>query len=152
VARNTTPDDVPVLRRRENSSSDDDTSSAAQPANRPPANNPPAGATDYPVDTPNMPANNAEAGWEFSPRDRRVIATCLAGTPNAVPAATPNAIPYHKGDTLPYAAQKQAQSLPLTCEKQLPAAGSNTERVIYNQQVLLINTNSLVLDSIDLNH
>ena len=152
VASNTTPDDAPVLRRRDNSSSDNDTSAAAPPQQ--PSSNPPAttsaeeeavygGVTNAPAPT--------NAGWEFSPRDRRVISSCLAGTPNAVPAATPSAIPYHKGDTLPYAAQKQAVSLPLACERQLPAASSNTERVIYNQQVLLINTNSLVLDSIDLN-
>jgi hypothetical protein len=76
----------------------------------------------------------------------------LADTPSAVPAKSANAIPYHKGDTLPYAAQKQAQALPLACERQLSPASANTERVIYNQQVLLVNTNSLVLDSIDINN
>ncbi len=161
VAGNNTPDDAPVLRRRDSSSSDSETTSNSAPASQPSvsagaSNNQPSSPSNSTDDsvapTDNTPVNSANAGWEFSPRDRRVITGCLAGTPNAAPAATVNAIPYHKGDTLPYAAQKQAQPLPLACEKQLPAATSNTERVIYNQQVLLINTNSLVLDSIDLNH
>jgi hypothetical protein len=161
VASNNTPDDAPVLRRRGNSSSDSDNSIPAQRSSNPPSGSPQT-ATNAPATSsaeedavyggvPNT-TTPTNTGWEFSARDRRVITSCLASTPSAVPAATPNAIPYHKGDTLPYAAQKQAQPLPLACEKQLPAAASNTERVIYNQQVLLLNTNSLILDSIDLNH
>ena len=49
-----------------------------------------------------------------------------------------------------YAAQKKIRSLPISCERQLPAVSSEQERIIYNQQVLLINGNSLVLDSFDI--
>lgn len=138
--------DVPVLRRRDNSSA------SAEPADSQPnssvasdtSGNRPAGtATDA----------NANAGpqWGFSARDRRVISNCLADNPSSVPAKTPSAIAYRKGDTLPYGAQRQLRSLPLACERQLMAAGNDQERVIYNQQVLLINSNSLVLDAFDVN-
>jgi hypothetical protein len=79
-----------------------------------------------------------------------VITSCLAENPGSVPSADVNAIPYYKGDTLPYAAQKKIRALPLACERQLPAVSNDQERIIYNQQVLLISGNNLVLDSFDI--
>lgn len=146
VARNTYPSDGPVLRRRQGSTSDSG-STATQPTTNISAST--SAADDTITNTNTNTSITAPAEFAFSARDRRVITSCLAQTPGGVPAASPNAIPYHKGDTLPYAAQKQAQALPLACERQLTSLASNLERVFYNQQVLLINTNSLVLDSLD---
>lgn len=135
--------DAPVMRRRDNPNDSGVTVQEPEPtattSNSPSANAP---AT---VSTPTSPTQ-----FSFSARERRVITNCLADNPGSAPAATTNAIPYHKGDTLPYAAQKSMRSLPLACERQLEPISNDLERVIYNQQVLLIDSNSLVLDSVDL--
>jgi uncharacterized protein YcfJ len=152
VADNTSSsDDAPVMRRRSDNGSDP--SSAAQSSSNTSAV-PGASTNSSDAATTNVPNSNIPTGVQlsFSARDRRVINNCLADNPGSVPAPTANAIPYHKGDTLPYAAQKQIRSLPLACERQLAPLSSDMERVIYNQQVLLIDSNSLVLDSLDVNH
>jgi hypothetical protein len=150
TARNTPNDDVPVMRRRESSGSD--VNDNPQPASTTSNTTQRAG-----TDTGNTTTTNTSTDvntpsatqWGFSARDKRVINSCLADNPGSVPAADANAIPYYKGDTLPYAAQKKIRSLPLACERQLSSVAGDQERVIYNQQVLLINSNSLVLDSFD---
>ena len=42
--------------------------------------------------------------------------------------------------------QKQVQSLPLTCEEQLPKLPHDLERVVYNGRVLLIDANNRIRD------
>ena len=44
----------------------------------------------------------------------------------------------------------QAQSLPLSCEEQLPRLPSDLERVIYDGRALLIDSKGHVLDIFDL--
>jgi hypothetical protein len=148
VANNTSTDnDAPVMHRRDNPN---DSGVTAQEPSQPtatPSNS--TGNVPAAVNTPTVNTPSPTAQFSFSARDRRVVTTCLADNPGSVPAAAANAIPYHKGDTLPYAAQKSIRSLPLACERQLEPLSSDMERVIYNQQVLLIDSNSLVLDSVD---
>ena len=150
IASNSPRDnDAPVLRRRNNSGQENTSTQTEQSPAPNSASNPNNSANQTITDpaNPGLPP----AQWNFSARDRRVINTCLSDNPGSVPARSGNAIPYHRGDTLPYAAQKQIRSLPLACERQLPPVASDNERIIYNQQVLLIDSNSLVLDSFDLN-
>jgi hypothetical protein len=51
-----------------------------------------------------------------------------------------------RGETLSPDLQKQVQSLPLTCEEQLPKLSTDLERVVYNGRVLLINGKGRILD------
>ena len=137
--------DAPVLRRRDNSTADSDVTTQTRSDQQQTVTTSANTSTSTVADT----NTSTNVQWGFSARDRRVINTCLADNPGSVPAKSPVAIPYHKGDTLPYTAQRQIRSLPLSCERQLVAVGNDLERVIYNQQVLLINSNSLVLDAFD---
>jgi hypothetical protein len=90
----------------------------------------------------------------FSLRDRRTIRTCVNEHASDFPAGTTQRpeLPsgserqIHRGGTLPSEIQNQAQSLPLSCEDQLPKLSSDLERVIYGGRALLIDSKGRVLD------
>jgi hypothetical protein len=56
---------------------------------------------------------------------------------------------YQRGQTLPSDAQRQLRSLPLACDRELPALSNDLERVIYGGQVMLIDSSNRVLDAFD---
>lgn len=90
----------------------------------------------------------------FSLRDRRTIRTCVSEHASDFPAGTTQRpeLPsgaerqIRRGGTLPSEIQNQAQSLPLSCEDQLPKLSSDLERVIYGGRALLIDSRGRVLD------
>ena len=90
----------------------------------------------------------------FTLRDRRTIRSCVNEHASDLPAATTQRpeLPsgsdrqIHRGGSLPTEAQNQAQSLPLTCEDQLPKLPGDLERVVYAGRVLLIDSKGHVLD------
>jgi hypothetical protein len=50
---------------------------------------------------------------------------------------------------LPKEAESKAQSLPLSCENQLPNVPGDQERVVYSGRVLLIDGSGRILDLFD---
>lgn len=56
---------------------------------------------------------------------------------------------YQRGQTIPADVQRQLRSLPLACDRELPAVSNDLERVIYGGQVMLIDSTNRVLDVFD---
>jgi outer membrane lipoprotein SlyB len=100
------------------------------------------------------PTPGGDASRLFSLRDKRVIRDCVAEHTSDFPPGTterPELPPgtdrqLERGQTLSPDVQKAAQSLPLACVQQLPALPGDLERVVYSGRVLLIDSNSKVLD------
>jgi len=113
---------------------------------------PPTTASPATAATPAVSA--AVPQFEFSARDRRVLRTCLTGDTGELPSGLAQTQPLppgseqqiHKNGILSASLAKRAQALPLACESQLPKIPPNIERVILNQQVLLLDSQSRVLD------
>jgi hypothetical protein len=113
---------------------------------------PPADASPATAAAPAVPATSPQLG--FSARDRRVLRTCLTGDTGDLPSglAGNQSLPpgseqqIHKNGILSADLAKRAQALPLSCESQLPKIPSDIERVILNRQVLLLDSQSRVLD------
>ena len=90
----------------------------------------------------------------FTLRDRRIIRNCVSEHSSAFPPGTTERpeLPsgserqIRRGETLSSDVQKQVQSLPLTCEEQLPKLSHDLERVVYNGRVLLIDANNRIRD------
>jgi hypothetical protein len=94
-------------------------------------------------------ASNSANVSAFTARDRRVINGCLAENPDALASSQQNSggqSTLQKNGTLPLTVQRRAKALPLACERQLPTLSNDLERVIYNRQVMLIDSNNRVLD------
>lgn len=93
----------------------------------------------------------------FTARDRRVIRNCLeqhaAELPSGalekpeLPSGSDRQV--RVGGTLPKEAESKAQSLPLSCENQLPNVPGDQERVVYSGRVLLIDGSGRILDLFD---
>ena len=88
----------------------------------------------------------------FSARDRRVLNSCFAENPGSFSSnqnASNNTYADQpaKNQSLPYSLQNQVKALPLACERQLMNLPNNLERVYYNNQVLLLDSNNRVLDT-----
>ena len=62
------------------------------------------------------------------------------------PGANPPERQVRRGEVLPSGVQKQAQSLPLPCEDELPKLPPDFERVVYNGRVLLVDAKGRVAD------
>lgn len=121
---------------------------------------PPAYANDSSTSASTMPtastpstcaACSASANVNaFTARDRRVINSCIAEDPDALASrssgTTGSQAPLQKNGTLPPTVQRRAKALPLACERQLPTLSNDLERVIYNRQVMLINSSNRILD------
>ena len=120
------------------------------PAHDQSTNNPSADAPQ----TAQNPTPAGDASQLFGLRDKRVIRDCVAEHTADFPPGTterPELPPgtdrqLERGQTLSPDAQKAAQSLPLACVQQLPALPGDLERVVYSGRVLLIDSNSKVLD------
>jgi hypothetical protein len=137
------------------------TSSTSEPTTPPPAsassNEPPPASAPAPSvsDVPSNPDSSTDVDTPlFSLRDRRTIRTCVSEHASDFPAGTTQRpeLPsgserqIHRGGTLPSDIQNQAQSLPLSCEDQLPKLPSDLERVVYGGRALLIDSKGRVLD------
>jgi hypothetical protein len=137
------------------------TSSASAPTTPPPANTPsnepppPSSPTPPVADSPSTPDSVTDTDTPlFSLRDRRTIRTCVSEHASDFPSGITQRpeLPsgserqIHRGGTLPSEIQNQAQSLPLSCEDQLPKLSSDLERVIYGGRALLIDSKGRVLD------
>ncbi len=121
-------------------------------SNEPPLISAPAPPVSDPAPTPDS-ATDADIPL-FSLRDRRTIRTCVSEHASDFLSATTQRpeLPsgserqIHRGGTLPSEIQSQAQSLPLSCEDQLPKLSSDLERVVYGGRALLIDSKGRVLD------
>jgi hypothetical protein len=127
-------DKEPVLQRRENTTA----ASATNPAASGAENTAPR----------NVWAEDKADFYAFSLRDKRVLNNCLATNPATTNAVA--AVPINKGTTLNAALQKSVRSLPLACDRELPALPNELERVIHGKQVLLLDPEGKVLDVLDL--
>jgi uncharacterized protein YcfJ len=142
----------PVLRRRENTNNTNTSSNSNNSTNYPNDNS----ASNNTITTANSCAacvNATASVTAFSARDRRVINSCIAENPDNTAATqrpATNEAPLQRNNTLPFTVQRRAKSLPLACERQLPAISNDMERVIYNRQVMLIDSNNRILDIFDL--
>jgi hypothetical protein len=123
--------------------------------NQPGANRPDNNQSDADQSDMNQPSGSDSLTYAFSARDRRVIRNCVSEHASDLPAGITQReeLPsgsersVKSGGTLPRELEKQAQSLPLPCEQQLPRLPKELERVVYNGRVLLINdTTNRILD------
>jgi hypothetical protein len=131
-----TGDEEPVLRRREGSSAE------AQPAN--------AASTSTSTKSNTVWTDERADYYTLSLRDKRVLSNCLHENAALLPAgiltkdATSTAL--LKGQALPVNLGRKVRSLPLACERELPALPNDMERVVYGGQVLLLDAQSKILD------
>ncbi len=142
-----------------------ETSTAAERASPAPAAQsapaePAAAETSEPA--PSTPARASDKSFEnavlFTARDRRVIRNCLAEHVAELPAGSmereqlPSGAErqVRVGGSLSTELQHKAQSLPLTCEDQLPKLPNDQERVIYSGRVLLLDGYGHILDMFNL--
>ncbi len=138
------------------------TSSTSAPTTPPPANTssnePPPPSAPAPAASEVAPNSDSSTDVDtplFSLRDRRTIRTCVSEHASDFPAGTTQRpeLPsgserqIHRGGTLPSEIQNQAQSLPLSCEDQLPKLSNDLERVIYGGRAILIDSKGRVLDT-----
>ena len=118
---------------------------------------------------PDYNGNNVEQNCgadvrSFSARDRRVLNTCYADNPGSFRSgqnsnnnsnSSNNNSNYAeqpvKDQALPYSLQNKMRSLPLACDRQLMPLPNNLERVYYNHQVILLDSNNRVLDIFTIN-
>ena len=102
---------------------------------------------------PAPPANDDSAPL-FTLRDRGTIRNCMADHASELPPDSTQRpeLPagserqVRRGEVLPSGVQKQAQSLPLPCEDELPKLPPDFERVVYNGRVLLVDAKGRVAD------
>jgi hypothetical protein len=138
------------------------TSSTSAPTTPPPANTssnePPPPSAPAPAVSEVAPNPDSSTDVDtplFSLRDRRTIRTCVSEHASDFPAGTTQRpeLPsgserqIHRGGNLPSEIQNQAQSLPLSCEDQLPKLSNDLERVIYGGRAILIDSKGGVLDT-----
>ncbi len=123
--------------------------------NQPSANHPDNSQSDVDQSDINQSSGSDSLTYAFSARDRRVIRNCVSEHASDLPAGitqreelpSGNERSVKSGGTLPGELEKQAQSLPLPCEQQLPRLPKELERVVYNGRILLINdTTDRILD------
>jgi len=93
---------------------------------------------------------------QFSLRDQRLIRTCFSDHAPDFPAelnrrsemAGDNQL--QPGVILTPGLQRRVRPLPDVCENQLSPLPRDLERVVYNRQVMLLDANSRIVDSFDL--
>jgi hypothetical protein len=103
---------------------------------------------------PPPPPANDDSTPLFTLRDRRTIRNCIADhaselSPTStqrpeLPSGSERQV--RRGEVLPSEVQRQAQSLPLQCEDELPKLPPDFERVVYNGRVLLVDAKGRVAD------
>jgi hypothetical protein len=90
----------------------------------------------------------------FTLRDRRVIRECVSENVSAFPAGAterPELPPgsdrqVRRGETLPAELQDKVFALPLACLEKLPKLPNDLDRVVYSGRVLLVDSQSRILD------
>jgi hypothetical protein len=108
--------------------------------------------------SPASSTNSFDNAVLFTARDRRVIRNCLSAHTAELPSGImeKSELPsgaerqVRVGGTLSTELQQKAQSLPLSCEEQLPKVPNDQERVIYSGRVLLLDGYGHILDMFDL--
>lgn len=131
-------------------SSENQNNTSAPPAPQKSASTPP----QVNENTEPPPPSNDDSTPLFTLRDRRTIRNCIADHASELaPSSTQRPeLPsgserqVRRGEVLPSEVQKQAQSLPLQCEDELPRLPSDFERVVYNGRVLLVDAKGRVAD------
>lgn len=121
-------------------------SPAAASIEAPPAPEPVRTSADKP--------NNAAR--QFSLRDQRIIRNCLSqNSTSSNPAALERSDmtsdeQLQTGHILTPGLQKRVQPLPEACETQLEPLPRDLERVVYRRRVMLLDANSRIVDSFNL--
>ena len=108
--------------------------------------------------SPASSTNSFDNAVLFTARDRRVIRNCLTAHAAELPSGImeKSELPsgaerqVRVGGSLSTELQQKAQSLPLSCEEQLPKVPNDQERVIYSGRVLLLDGYGHILDMFDL--
>jgi outer membrane lipoprotein SlyB len=150
----TTPDagDQPVLRRHDPTTTQSTTTGSSGSVGGMTTNTTVDRSQTPPVQTMQQTAG----ATAFTLRDRRVIRSCIAANATTLTSSAttrvPGVQPFQRGAILPTDIQRKVSSLPVACERQLLPEASNTERVLYNRQVLLIDANARVLDAFSLDY
>lgn len=112
-------------------------------------------STSSPYPPPTGSASTASSqvltGRSFTARDRRVINNCVREHGSSLPDAALHksgaaTTTFATGDIIPAGTNRLLRSLPLPCDRELPALSNDLERVIYGGQVMLIDSSSRVLD------
>ena len=111
-----------------------------------------------PADSGKVSSSSFSNAVLFTARDRRVIRNCInehaaefpQGTleKEELPSGAERSV--RVGGTLSRDLQAKAQSLPLSCEEQLPKLPNDQERVVYTGRVLLLDGYGRILDIFDL--
>lgn len=134
-------------------------SKPAEPKNAAPAEQAPEDESKAsPANSENAAASSFSNAVLFTARDRRVIRNCINEHAAEFPQGTleKEELPsgsernVRVGGTLPRDLQAKAQSLPLSCEEQLPKLPNDQERVVYTGRVLLLDGYGRILDIFDL--
>lgn len=134
-------------------------SKPAEPKNAAPAEQAPEDESKAsPANSENAAAASFSNAVLFTARDRRVIRNCINEHAAEFPQGTleKEELPsgsernVRVGGTLPRDLQAKAQSLPLSCEEQLPKLPNDQERVVYTGRVLLLDGYGRILDIFDL--
>jgi len=130
-------------------SENENNASAGPPPPKPRSTRPQVNENTEPAPPP-----NDDSAPLFTLRDRRTIRNCMADhaselAPNStqrpeLPSGSERQV--RRGEVLPSEVQKQAQSLPLPCEDELPKLPPDFERVVYNGRVLLVDAKGRVAD------
>jgi outer membrane lipoprotein SlyB len=115
-------------------------------------------AESHPESAKSRNSNSFDNAVLFTARDRRVIRNCVqehvaelsSGTMEKAELPSGSERQVHVGGTLPTELQQKAQSLPLSCEEQLPKLPNDQERVLYSGRVLLLDGYGHILDMFDL--
>ncbi len=145
-------DDQPVLRRHDGSTANN----AGNSSNTNNVGIPSATTSDRNQEDGIYTNNSTANPTSFTLRDRRVIRSCVAANRTSLSSsAMTRAVGISamaRGTVLPVSVQRRVSSLPLACERQLAPEANNTERVIYNRQVMLIDNNARILDAFSLDY
>ena len=111
---------------------------------------PTAKAQPVPAKPSNVWADDKADYFALSLRDKRVLTNCLqenlSSLPQGILIAGPTSTGLEKGQTLPASLGTKVRSLPLACERELPALPNNMERVLYGGRVLLLDESAKILD------
>jgi hypothetical protein len=142
-------DQEPVLRRRDNTAPASTSTTSGKSQTTSPA------TTETQAAAPGVARSDAP---RFSLRDRRVITNCIAENSSTLSASVRSSASaglgvsqqLNKGATLPKTLQTRVRSLPLACDRELPALPGEFERVIYAGKVMLLDSNGRILDVLEL--
>ena len=120
---------------------------------------PPAASSAPPSNSRDDEGDEGNPDWQvFSSRDRRTIRTCFQQNQSSLPPglAKREQLPpglqkqLERNGTLPPGLEKRVQPMPDVCENQLGPLPQGAWRGVYSRRVLLIDQDSRILDTFDL--